>query len=337
MEAPPDRGRRIGRVVSSGFRPAWWLAGPHRQTLWPYLFRSRPRPAFRRERLELPDGDFLDLDWLEPGVPGQESRGVVLLLHGLEGSSRSHYVRGLSQTLSAAGYMVAVLHFRGCSGELNRLPRAYHSGETGDLARVAETLSRRFPGLPRAAVGFSLGGNALLKWLGENPRQTLLRTAVAVSVPFDLSRGADRLDSGLSRIYQQRLLASLRRSQRRKQARVDLPLEPAAVQQARNFREFDHRATAPLHGFRDAEEYYRLSSSSPWLRRIETDTLVLHARDDPFLPPGAIPGCRELGAGVVLEISAHGGHVGFVAGSRPFRPRFWLEERILSYLGERTV
>ena len=314
-----------GRIVTSSFRPAWWLPGPHLQTLWPNVVRRRPRPALRRERLELPDGDFLDLDWT-PGTSGP----LVLVLHGLEGSVHSHYAAGILQTLHGRGLRAVLMHFRGCSGEPNRLPRGYHSGETGDIAHVVGVLQRRYPETPLAGLGYSLGGNVLLKWLGETGDDNPLRTAVAVSVPFRLDRAADRLEHGASRLYQAHLLRSLRRSIRRKFAggELDPPLALDELRHLRTFRAFDDAVTAPLHGFADADDYYTRASSRPFLRRIRVPTLLLQAADDPFLTPDALPEESELAPAVTLELSARGGHVGFVAGRWPGRARYWPEERI---------
>jgi len=312
------------------FRPAWWCRGPHAQTLWPYLFRPWPRPAFRRERLELPDGDFLDLDWCGP------PRGpVVLAMHGLEGSSASHYLRGLAGTLSAAGTRVAVMHFRGCSGEPNRLARNYHSGETGDLDWVVRHLQAREPGTALAAVGYSLGGNVLLKWLGERGIHTPLHAAAAVSVPYDLAACARRLETGLSRLYQWRLVGLLKRATRRKFARLDCPVPLAGLDAVKTFWQFDDLVTAPLHGFRDAADYYARSSSRQFLPAIRTPTLLLHAADDPFMTAAVVPDPNELPDGVELQLSTHGGHVGFVTGPHPGRPVYWLERRIARFFAAR--
>lgn len=314
-----------GRIVPSSFRPAWWLPGPHLQTLWPNLIRRPPRPALRRERLELPDGDFLDLDWT-PGTSGP----LVLVLHGLEGSVRSPYAAGILQNLHARGLRAVLMHFRGCSGEPNRLRRGYHSGETGDIAHVVEELQQRYPETPLAGLGYSLGGNVLLKWLGETGTDNPLNAAVAVSVPLRLERAADRLEHGASRLYQAHLLRSLRRSIRRKFAASELepPLPLDELHHLRTFRAFDDAVTAPLHGFRDADDYYTRASSRPFLRDIRVPTLVLQAADDPFLTPDALPEETELSSAVTLELARRGGHVGFVAGRWPGRGRYWLEERI---------
>lgn len=317
-----------GGLVASDFRPAWWLPGPHAQTLFPFIARRRLDIKTKRERLTLPDGDFLDLDWAL-GAP--ESSPLVLVLHGLEGSRRSHYAGGLLQSLNRSGLRAVLMHFRGCSGEPNRLPRSYHSGETGDLDWVVGELRRRDPHAPLAVVGFSLGGNVLLKWLGECGDQVPVQAAVAVSVPFSLAIAARRLDRGLSRLYQAYLLRKLRHSLSIKRQRMALPIELPTLRGLRNFRRFDDAVTAPLHGFANVDDYYTRASSRPFLKRIRCPTLVLHAKDDPFMSPEVVPTPAELSSSVRLELSAQGGHVGFVA-SRGGRPRYWLEERIPRFL-----
>ncbi len=309
----------------NAFRPAWWLPGGHLQTLFPTLFRRRRPPPLRRERLELDDGDFLDLDWT------REREGpLVLLLHGLEGSLNSHYAAGFLAALDSAGRQCVQLYFRGCSGEPNRLPRSYHSGETGDLQRVLDHLAHKYPGRDIHVAGVSLGGNVLLKWLGENPGQQQVRKAMAVSVPFDLANAAARLERGLSCLYQAYLLRKLRRALRAKMANVKLPLAPERLAELDSFRQFDDAVTAPLHGFTGVDDYYARASSRPFVARITTPTLIVHALDDPFMTPDAIP--DTCGPGVILETQPSGGHVGFVAGRVPFRPRYWLDERLVRFL-----
>ncbi|QKT04636.1 hydrolase [Ectothiorhodospiraceae bacterium 2226] len=317
-------------IVRSDFRPAWWLPGPHAQTLWPHLLR-RPRVVLHRERLELPDGDFLDLDW-----NSRERGPLALVLHGLEGSSRSGYARGLLRELHDRGLRGVLMHFRGCSGEPNRLARSYHSGETGDLAHVVRELRRREPHTPLGVVGFSLGGNVLLKWLGETGARReapLVQAAVAVSVPFMLADAAARLERGTSRLYQWALLRTLRRSLRRKLRLRGGTLDARRLRALRSFRAFDEHVTAPLHGFAGADEYYRLASSRQYLRDIRVPTLILHARDDPFMSADCIPAAAELSPQVRLELAERGGHVGFVSGRWPWRPHYWLEPRIADHLG----
>ncbi|MCS3902416.1 putative alpha/beta-fold hydrolase [Methylohalomonas lacus] len=315
---------------AEAFCPAWWLPGPHLQTLWPFFFH-RVSVAVDWQRLELPDGDFLDLAWHGPA----DSQRLCLLLHGLEGCYRSHYLPGLMQRLAAAGWRVVVMHFRGCSGPANRLTRSYHSGETGDLAQVINHLhEHEQPGI-LTAVGFSLGGNVLLKYLGERGaanRASGLAGACAVSVPFDLAVGAARLNRGLSRLYQWWLVATLRRKMRQKFAHRAAPFDLGQLHRQRSFRAFDGYVTAPLHGFRDADDYYRRSSSKAFLHNIQTPTLLLQAADDPFLGRDGLPAAGELSAQVRFELSSHGGHVGFIGGRLPWRPDYWLERRIPRFL-----
>ena len=311
----------------SAFKPAWWLPGPHLQTLFPHIFRKQSPPALTRERIELDDGDFLDIDW-----SGNNSGPLVLLLHGLEGSIRSHYATGLMNSLSRCGFQVVLLNFRGCSGEPNRLPRSYHSGDTDDVDTILGRLVKQNPQRPVYTVGTSLGGNVLLKWLGENPDQTLVKKAVAISVPFELHIAAHRLERGVSRLYQAHLLYKLRRSTRSKAARMALPIDVNCLSRVKSFRQFDDQVTAPLHGFDGVDDYYRRASSRPFIKNIKTPTLILHALDDPFMTPAAVPEDDELGPGVQLELSESGGHVGFVGGILPWKPRYWIDARVCTYL-----
>lgn len=312
-------------IVSSSFQPAWWLRGGHAQTIWPSVLRPRPALAPRRERVTLPDGDFIDVDWLGDGGP------IVVILHGLSGSIDSPYAAGMLYALAQHGWRGALMHFRGCSGEPNGLMRSYHAGDTGDLGFFVELLRRREAETPLAAIGFSLGGNVLLKWLGEQGEAAPLRAAAAVSVPFELAAATERLMQGFSRIYERRLLRCLKQALAQKRAAVELPWDEKALAAISSLREFDERITAPLHGFRDADDYYARSSCRAYLPRIAVPTLVLHAIDDPFMPPRVIPRASELAPHTVLELSLHGGHVGFIAGSLR-SPQFWLETRIPEYL-----
>jgi predicted alpha/beta-fold hydrolase len=314
-------------ITRSAFRPAWWLPGPHLQTLYPSLFRKRKTPALTRERFELADGDFIDIDWT------RQTGGMrVLVLHGLEGSLESHYTGGLLCALEQGGYTAGLMYFRGRSGEPNRLPRSYHSGDTGDLDDIVQRLTQRHPHTKIAVVGYSLGGNVLLKWLGERGDSAGITTAIAISVPLDLHRAALKLGSGLSRIYQRHLLNKLRLSVTEKAALHPPPVSLHRLHELNTFHKFDNEITAPLHGFRDVDDYYAKSSSKQFLESIETETLLLQAIDDPFLPAGALPDKDELSPSITMELSDHGGHVGFVSGPNPLQPRYWLEERILQHL-----
>lgn len=314
----------MGQLKSSAFRPAWWLRGAHAQTLWPSLFRRRPRLRVSRTRVELADGDFIDLSITDGSGP------TVLVIHGLEGDLQSHYAAALVADLAAAGFRPVFMHLRGCSGEPNRLARSYHSGATEDLAAVLDHLAGTPRGPAAAAVGFSLGGNLLLKQLGESERPGL-QAAVAVSVPFVLRDAMLRLGLGASRLYQRYLLDRLKRSYRAKFARLPSPLS-IDLDEVGDFFDYDDRVTAPLNGFAGADEYYARCSCRPFLRHIGINTLILHAADDPFMFRHTVPGAAELGPGVTLELAEHGGHVGFVSGLRPWRPRYWLDGRILEFL-----
>jgi predicted alpha/beta-fold hydrolase len=314
-------------ITRSAFRPAWWLPGPHLQTLFPSLLRRRRLPPLTRERLELPDGDFLDLAWTE-----RTAGSIVLVLHGLEGSLESHYTGGMLGVLAREGYNACLMYLRGCSGEPNRLPYSYHSGKTDDLDFVVRTIQKHLPGRPLDIIGFSLGGNILLKWLGEQGQAASARTAVAISVPFDLNQAALQLEHGLSRIYQYHLVKKLHGTARRKARRHPLPWPVERISELGTFRRFDNEITAPLNGFRDVDDYYSRSSSKPYLKSIQIPTLLIQACDDPFLPARALPQNDDLGSSVTLELSARGGHVGFVTGNNPLHPQYWLEQRVIRHL-----
>jgi predicted alpha/beta-fold hydrolase len=295
-----------------------------------------------RERVELPDGDFLDLDWVErPETTGAaaEAAPLVLVLHGLEGCAESGYALEIYRALVREGLAAVGMNFRACSGEPNRLPRMYHSGETGDLAHVLRLLRRRHPERRLGVAAFSLGGNVLLKFLGErggssHPDGTPT-AAAAISVPFDLSAGAEWIERGFSRVYRRYLVRRLHRKVRRKLDLLRPHVDVDRVLRARTFREFDDAATAPLHGFAGAEDYYRRSSSAPFIGAIAVPTLVIHALDDPFVPPEAVPReALQRNPTIEARISERGGHVGFVTGP-PWRPRFWAEREAARFLARR--
>lgn len=318
---------KTGQIRQSAFVPVWWLSNGHLQTLWASVIRRIPKPVTRRERLELPDGDFVDLDWT-PGGSGP----LVIVLHGLQGSLNSLYTRGIMGALQKRGMRAVFMHFRGCSGVSNRLPRFYHAGDTGDLNTLVNTLREREPGTPLAAIGYSIGGNVLLKWLGEQGIHAPLQAAVAVSVPFDLSDSARRLERGFSQVYQHHLLRSMRYSVEKKFRHMLAPIALDGLENLRTFTEYDNAVTAPLHGFAGAADYYRQSSCRRYLKHIRIPTLILHAADDPFMTPAAIPQQDQLSPSVILELSARGGHVGFISGNSPWKSRYWLEHRIPDFI-----
>jgi len=311
------------------FKPPWWLRNRHAQTLWPTLGRRRVRLNLRRERIDLPDGDFLDLDWTSG-----ESGPIVVVFHGLMGSIDSPYARGMLKQVNHAGWRGLFVHFRSCSGEPNRRDRFYHSGDTGDMAFVINEVKRRFPDEPVAAVGYSLGGNALLKWLGETGETNPLAAAVAVSVPFDLQSVADTIHLGFSRTYEKHLIERLNASVKAKLelGGYSMPVSEDDLRRLQTFWEFDEAVTAPLHHFRDARDYYVTCSARQCLSTIRKPTLILHAKDDPFMTPDVIPKESELSDSTRIEISESGGHVGFIHGAFPWTARYWLEERIPEYL-----
>jgi predicted alpha/beta-fold hydrolase len=278
----------------------------------------------RWERVELPDGDFIDLAW-------QDSEGpVVLLIHGLEGSLTSHYATPLITALSKAGFRCIFMHLRGCSGVPNRLQRSYHSGATEDLVEIIEFL--RIKGdMPQAVVGISLGGNLLLKYLGELGHDSALKGAVAVSVPFNLESAVTRLQQGLSKIYNRYLLRKLMKSHTEKRRSLSVPVAEH-FDSISTIYEFDDRITAIQNGFADAADYYSRCSCGQFLNKITTPTLILHAQDDPFMHAKDVPDLQDLGPGVSLELSDRGGHVGFVQGNLPWRPVYWLDQRIPAFL-----
>jgi uncharacterized protein len=315
-----------GKIIESEFESSWPFRNRHIQTIYPNVLQPPPRTDLRRERLELQDGDFIDVDWTIGG-----DGPIVIVLHGLEGSINSRYAARIMQRVKAMGLRGALPHFRGCSGEPNRLSISYHSGFTQDLEYFTDLLKHREPHTSLAAVGYSLGGNVLLKWLGESSNASRLIAGVAVSVPFDLADASRMIEQGVSRIYKWSLLGRMRRSAVRKFLQVKPPFDLPDIKRIRTFREFDDKLTAPLHGFKNADEYYARCSSRHFLKYINVPTLILHAKDDPFMSIASIPRSDELSSAVTLELSRNGGHVGFINGPL-LHPNMWLDDRICDYL-----
>jgi uncharacterized protein len=305
------------------------LPGGHVQTLYGVLF-ARSRIAWKRERWDTPDGDFIDIDRL----PGRADAPLVALFHGLEGSSGSHYAGAFARELGRRGWRGAVAHFRGCSGEPNRLPRAYHSGDAEEVRWILRRFAAESRGTPLFAAGVSLGGNALLKWLGEDAdAKRLIAAAAAVSAPLDLMAAGETLGRGFNLVYTHAFLATMRKKAEEKLARFPGLFDGEAMRRARTLREFDDVVTAPLHGFRDTDDYWTRASSKPLLRRIQVPTLVLNARNDPFLPEAALPGPSEVSGAVRLELTEEGGHAAFV--SPPFPGDIgWMPGRVTAFFEE---
>ena len=312
------------------YRAPWWLPGGHAQTIWAKLV-SPPRVAWRRERWDTPDGDFIDVDWAGPA----DAARTLAVFHGLEGSSDSHYARALADAGTREGWRVAVVHFRGCSGEPNRLPRAYHSGDSAEADWILRRLRERSPAL--CAAGVSLGGNVLLRWLGErgDAAAEVVDAAAAVSAPVDLAAADRALSRGFSRVvYANHFLQTLKAKSLAKLARFPGIFDGDRARAARTLYEFDDAVTAPLHGFRDAADYYARASSGPVLRAIRVPTLALNASNDPFLPLAALERATQGAAPAVrLESPPGGGHVGFVTSPFPGR-HGWLAPRILRFLAQ---
>lgn len=311
----------------SSYRAPLWLPGGHAQTIWAAAL-ARPKVAYRRERWELPDGDFLDLDWVGKGA----GTPLVVLFHGLEGDSNSHYARFLMARVVDKAWRGLVVHFRGCGGEPNRLPRAYNAGDSVEMDHILHRLREAEAQVPLYVAAVSLGANVLLKWLGEQAEcaTRIIDGAVAISAPLDLPTAGAVLDRGFNRVYTARFLHTLKRKALDKLVCFPGIYDGAAVAAVRGLRGFDDLVTAPLHGYRDAEDYWRQCASKPFLKSIRVPTLVINARNDPFLPGDVLPGPDEVSDRVTLDFPAEGGHVGFVSGAFPGEYA-WLPRRVLKF------
>ena len=326
MPACRDRGthvrRRKPRTSTSmntppRYRAPAWLPGGNLQTLYPALLAPRPRVRYRRQRWDTPDSDFIDLDWIEnqdSGLEiGDQERPLLVLFHGLEGSSNSHYARALMHAARQRGWQGVVVHFRGCSGEINRLPRAYHSGDSTEIDWILRRLRMLHGNGPLFAVGVSLGGNALLKWLGEQGEaaHAVVQRAAAISAPIDLHAAGNALEQGFNMVYTKNFLATMKRKSLAK-LRVHPGLfDEIRLRATRTLREFDDLITSRLHGYDGVDDYYTRASSKPHLARIAVPTLLLNARNDPFLPGTTLPDPVQLSAAVTAAFPDQGGHVGF--------------------------
>jgi len=315
------------------FKPAFGISNPHLQTIYSSLFRKFPEIEFEIETFKLSDGDFLQAYWHKTDTC-QKHMPICVLFHGLAGSYNSPYIKGAMLALTKAGFDTVLMHFRGCSGVENSLARSYHSGDTQDAKEYLQNLKQRYPESQLYAVGYSLGANMLLKLLGEIQKNSLIKKAVAVSAPMLLDICAKRMNRGFSRYYQHRLLQELETSIDKKYETFDmqklLGLKRENIKKLKTFWEFDDAYTAPIHGFKSAQEYYDKCSSRQFLKKIQTATLIIHAKDDPFMTQEVLPVKEEISEKVEMEISKNGGHVGFIGGTL-FKPEFWLEKRIVEF------
>ncbi|PTN11584.1 YheT family hydrolase [Nitrosomonas aestuarii] len=309
-----------------------WLPGGNAQTIYPYFMRQA-QFAYRRVRWELDDGDFVDVDWLD----GNTDAPLVVIFHGLEGGSSSHYIRSIKRILQQYGWHSVVIHFRGCSGSPNRLARAYHAGDSAEIdwmikRIVQETRQANNDAQPVYAIGVSLGGNALLKWLGEQGGQAKkwVNGVAAISVPLDLAAAGAALDAGFNQVYTRHFLSTLKYKVLEKLEKFPGLFDARALSKCSSIYEFDNLVTAPLHGFRDTDDYWQKSSSKQWLPHIQVPALVINALNDPFMPASVLPTPAEVSPAVTLEYPEEGGHAGFIQGPFPGRLE-WLPRKIVSF------
>ncbi|MEM1174246.1 MAG: hydrolase [Pseudomonadota bacterium] len=323
---------RHGRRIDSPFNPSFLLRNKHLQTILPSMpFAAHDRVSLSREILTLHDGDETAVDWAGSTDQRSSDRPLLVILHGLESSSESTYAQMLMHNARAAGWDTCVMNFRDCGDYRNRLPRRYHAGETGDVRFFLEQQANRRSG-PIVAVGYSLGGNVLLKYLGESGDGTPLSAAAAVCVPLDLKACSSRLNRGFSKIYQYYLLRNMKTAMRKRFSPDTAGIDWVRAINSKTFDDFDDAVTAPLHGFDGKDDYYGKSSSRQFLGRIKKPTLIVNALDDPFMDTAMLPSEEELAPAVTLELSEHGGHVGYIEAGPPWRPRYYLPNRLVEYL-----
>ena len=325
-------------ILESDFKAPVWASNRHLQTIWPRFLIKKPRLALRWENLQLPDGDFIELAWHSADANKHVSaKGLVVIFHGLEGSAQSHYAAHLIKSVSDSGWDSVLVHFRGCGPQGNHTARSYHSGETADNLIALRYISELVGNQTLVAIGFSLGGNMLLKMLGEDYAGPELAQAIAVSPPFDLAKCSSAISKGFSKVYQKYLLKSMKQKFIKKYQVYDyrklLGIGLEDIDKLDSFYAFDDKITGPLHGFNDAPHYYQTCSANQFMHNIQTKTLVLHAKDDPFMTQDIVPEADKLSSCVRIELSDKGGHVGFLHGS-PFNPKLWLNQRILQCLDE---
>jgi len=325
------------RFPLNPYRAPWWLRGrkfgAHAQTVYPFVFDRPAPPAYTRERWDTtpngkPDGDFIDVDRLN----GPADKPMVVVFHGLEGSSESIYSLNLMNEVARRGWRGLVAHFRGCSGEINRLPRAYHSGDSTEIDWILRRVKAEAPDSPLYVAAISLGGNATLKWLGEqgSAAEPIVTAAAGISAPVDLMAAGNILEVGFCKVYTYRFLKTMKAKSLIKLRQHPGIFREDVMMRARTLREFDNEVTAPLHGYRDTDDYWTRGSAKPGLIDVKVPTLVLNARNDPFLPAAALPRPDQVSKRVTLDFPEHGGHVGFLAGPFPGRGS-WMPARVFHF------
>jgi predicted alpha/beta-fold hydrolase len=318
---------------TSKFKPAWWLTNAHFQTLAAKLFRHRKALITNAETLELPDGDFIELAWTEQPQENN-TRPIIVILHGLEGSKDSHYAKGMLSAIKKRGWVAVLMHFRGCSGKPNRQASSYHSGDIRDISFLTEHLLARYQQCAFSVLGFSLGGNVLTQYLAQVPNNPY-RSAAVICAPLDLASCSARINQGFSRLYQKYLLKMLKNSTLEKiTAKVINNIKVEQLDSIKTIYDFDEQVTAPLNGFTSAQQYYQLSSGNQVVEKIKQPCLFIHAADDPFLNHSFSIPQQKLPDHVTFEVSSHGGHVGFIHGKNPFKPQYWLEQRVPDFLND---
>lgn len=311
--------------MSNPFRPCFWLANSHLQTCAGSLL-PREQQNTQLEQLHLADGDFLELHWLDAPT---KNAPLLILLHGLEGSVNSSYIQGMLKIARQQQWRAVVPHLRGSGGRINKLPEAYHAGKTEDFDIVLQHIRSRYSNVFCASIGFSLGANILLKYLGEQPSQNYIQTAIGVSVPFDLKASV----MYMNKFYNKMFVRHLKKSTFKKiNSSMLMPINALELSKITTLYDFDDKITAPLHGFLNAEDYYQKSSCIHFLKNIQTPTLIIHATDDPMIPENVIPSKAQVSDKVILDIQEHGGHVGFIACEKFNKVQYWMEERVLDYL-----
>ncbi|MDX2368682.1 MAG: hydrolase [Colwellia sp.] len=317
--------------TASKFKPAWWLTNAHSQTLAAKFFRHKQQLVTCTETLELPDGDFIDLAWTEQPEKNN-TKPIIVMLHGLEGSKDSHYAKGMLNAIRSRGWIAVLMHFRGCSGKLNRQASSYHSGDIRDISYLTEQLITRYQHCAFSVLGFSVGGNVLTQYLAQVPNNPY-RAAVVICAPLDLASCSARINEGFSRLYQKYLLQMLKNSTLEKiNTKVIRNLNKKKVESIKTLYDFDDYVTAPLNGFTSAKHYYQQASGNQVMVNIKQPCLFIHAADDPFLNHQCSLPQQNLPEHLTFEVSNHGGHVGFIHGNNPLKPQYWLEQRVPDFL-----